>query len=86
MQAMDEREGCYVLDGQLQVDDAYLCGERSAVARSVADRRTRSLLPPQLASRAHSAQFGSLRIIANQEPLSLECLANRGRAWTTRIT
>lgn len=29
MQAMAEREECYVLDGQIQVDDAYLGGERS---------------------------------------------------------
>jgi transposase-like protein len=29
MQAMAEREGRYVLDGQVQVDDAYLGGERS---------------------------------------------------------
>ena len=29
MQAMSQREDCYVLDGQVQVDDAYLGGERS---------------------------------------------------------
>jgi hypothetical protein len=29
MQAMAEREACYILDGPVQVDDAYLGGERS---------------------------------------------------------
>ena len=39
--AMSERKDSYVLRGKVQIDDAYLSGERSG-GRLVADRRTRS--------------------------------------------
>ncbi len=41
MQAMTEREALYTLSGKVQVDDAYLGGERKQVARSDAAPRTR---------------------------------------------
>jgi hypothetical protein len=44
--AMSERDDCYVLQGQVQMDDAYFGGERQEGRQVVARRtRCRSSLP-----------------------------------------